>query len=152
MAKHSSVTCSCSINNNTFNKTRCVRRPFHTYTHYRTIILPLVLYGCETWSLTMKQKRRLRVFQKMTLGRIFGPLVVVLRSFAPLPPTQSPQHTVQNTYATALVFWRSWWWANTPETCRASPTATINIYNSCIKLVFFHTCVGMLRHSAKPIL
>ena len=35
---------------------------------YRTIILPVVLYGCETWSLTLREERRLRVF-----GRIFGP-------------------------------------------------------------------------------
>jgi UDP-galactopyranose mutase len=30
---------------------------------YRTIILPVVLYGCETWSLTLKEERRLRVFE-----------------------------------------------------------------------------------------
>ena len=39
---------------------------------YRTIILPIVLYGCETWSLTLLEERRLRVFQNMVL-RIFGP-------------------------------------------------------------------------------
>jgi hypothetical protein len=39
---------------------------------YRTIILPVVLYGCETWSLTMKEERRLRVFENNVL-RIFGP-------------------------------------------------------------------------------
>jgi hypothetical protein len=39
---------------------------------YRTIILPVVLYGCETWSLTLKEKRRLRVFENMVLRRIFG--------------------------------------------------------------------------------
>ena len=31
---------------------------------YRTIILPVVLYGCETWSLTLRDERRLRVFEK----------------------------------------------------------------------------------------
>src|SRR5215813_11172196 len=40
---------------------------------YRTIILPVVLYGCETWSLTLKEERRLRVFQNRVLRRIFGP-------------------------------------------------------------------------------
>ena len=30
---------------------------------HRTIILPVVLYGCETWSLTLKEERRLRVFE-----------------------------------------------------------------------------------------
>jgi hypothetical protein len=37
---------------------------------YKTIILPVVLYGCESWSLTLKEKHRVRVFQKR---RIFGP-------------------------------------------------------------------------------
>jgi hypothetical protein len=36
-------------------------------------ILPIVLYECETWSLTLEEKLRLRVFGKMMLGRIFGP-------------------------------------------------------------------------------
>jgi hypothetical protein len=40
---------------------------------YRTIILLLVLYGCETWSLTLKAERRLRVFKNRGLRRIFGP-------------------------------------------------------------------------------
>jgi hypothetical protein len=40
---------------------------------YRTIILPVVLYGCETWSLTLGEKRRLRVFENRVLRRIFGP-------------------------------------------------------------------------------
>jgi len=38
----------------------------------RTIILPVVLYGCETWSLTLREERKLRVFENM-LRRIFGP-------------------------------------------------------------------------------
>ena len=37
------------------------------------IILPVVLYGCETWSLTLREKRRLRVFEKRVLRRVFGP-------------------------------------------------------------------------------
>ena len=40
---------------------------------YRTIVLPVVLYGCETWSLTMREERRLKVFKKRVLRRIFGP-------------------------------------------------------------------------------
>ena len=39
---------------------------------YRTIILPLALYGCETWSLTLREKLRLRVFESRVLRRIFG--------------------------------------------------------------------------------
>jgi len=39
----------------------------------RAIILPLVLYGCETWSLTLREECRLRVFEKRVLRRIFGP-------------------------------------------------------------------------------
>jgi hypothetical protein len=40
---------------------------------YRNIILPVVLYGCETWSLTLKEEHKLRVFEKKVLGIIFGP-------------------------------------------------------------------------------
>jgi len=40
---------------------------------HRTIILPVVLYGCEIWSLTLKEERRLRVFVNRVLRRIFGP-------------------------------------------------------------------------------
>jgi len=40
---------------------------------YRTISLPVVLYGCETWSLTLREERRLRVFENKVLRRLFGP-------------------------------------------------------------------------------
>jgi hypothetical protein len=40
---------------------------------YRTLILPVVLYGCESWSLTLKEERRFRVFENGVLRRIFGP-------------------------------------------------------------------------------
>ena len=40
---------------------------------YRTVILPVVLYGCETWSLTLREERNLRVFENRVLRRIFGP-------------------------------------------------------------------------------
>jgi len=39
---------------------------------YRTIILPIVVYGCETWFLTLREERRLRVFENRVLRRIFG--------------------------------------------------------------------------------
>ena len=39
----------------------------------RTIILPVVLYGCETWSQTLREERRLRVFENRVLRRVFGP-------------------------------------------------------------------------------
>jgi hypothetical protein len=40
---------------------------------YKTIILPVVLYGCETWSLTLMEEHRLRLFENRVLRRIFGP-------------------------------------------------------------------------------
>jgi hypothetical protein len=39
---------------------------------YRIIIMP-VLYGCETWSLTLREERRLMMFENRVLRRIFGP-------------------------------------------------------------------------------
>jgi hypothetical protein len=39
---------------------------------YKTIILPVVLYGCETSSLTLREQHRLRVFKNRVLRRIFG--------------------------------------------------------------------------------
>ena len=39
---------------------------------YRTITLPVVLYGCETWSLTLREERRLRVFENRVLRKVFG--------------------------------------------------------------------------------
>jgi len=40
---------------------------------YRTIILPVVLYECETWSMTLREERRQRVFENRVLRRVFGP-------------------------------------------------------------------------------
>ena len=40
---------------------------------YRTVILPAVLYGCETWLLTLREECRLRVFENRVLRRIFRP-------------------------------------------------------------------------------
>jgi hypothetical protein len=39
---------------------------------YKTIILPVVLYGCESWSLTLREEHRLRVFENRVLRRIFA--------------------------------------------------------------------------------
>ena len=38
---------------------------------YIELILPVVLYGCETWSLTLREERRLRVFENRVLRRVF---------------------------------------------------------------------------------
>jgi hypothetical protein len=43
------------------------------YKIYIHIILPVILYGCERWSLTLREERRLRVFENRVLRRIFGP-------------------------------------------------------------------------------
>jgi hypothetical protein len=40
---------------------------------YRTILLPVVLYGCETWSLTLREEQRLKVFENRVLSMLFGP-------------------------------------------------------------------------------
>jgi len=40
---------------------------------YRTIILPVILYGCETWSLTLREERRLRVFENRVLMKVIRP-------------------------------------------------------------------------------
>ena len=37
------------------------------------VILPVILYGCETWSLTLREEHRLRVFENRVLRSIFGP-------------------------------------------------------------------------------
>jgi hypothetical protein len=39
----------------------------------KIIILPVVLYGCETWSLTLREEHRLRMFENRVLRGIFGP-------------------------------------------------------------------------------
>ena len=40
---------------------------------HKTLVLPLVLYGCVTWSLILREECRLRVFENRVLRRIFGP-------------------------------------------------------------------------------
>jgi hypothetical protein len=39
---------------------------------YKTIFLSVVLYGCETWSVTLREEHRLRVFENRVLRRVFG--------------------------------------------------------------------------------
>jgi hypothetical protein len=45
----------------------------YTYRIYKMIILPVILYGCEIWSLTLREEHRLRMFENRVLRRIFGP-------------------------------------------------------------------------------
>jgi hypothetical protein len=40
---------------------------------YKTIILPVVLHGCETWSLIVREEHKLRLSENRVLRRIFGP-------------------------------------------------------------------------------
>jgi hypothetical protein len=40
---------------------------------HKTVILPVVLYGCKIWSLTLREEHRLRIFENRELRRIFGP-------------------------------------------------------------------------------
>jgi hypothetical protein len=40
---------------------------------YKTVVLPVVLYGCETWCLTLREEHKLRVFENRVLRKIFGP-------------------------------------------------------------------------------
>jgi len=40
---------------------------------YRTVIFPVVVYRCKTWSLKLREKRKVRVFENRALKRIFGP-------------------------------------------------------------------------------
>jgi hypothetical protein len=49
---------------------------------YKTIILPVVLHGCETWSLTVKDEHRLRVFENRIARRVFAPKRVEIEEVA----------------------------------------------------------------------
>ena len=50
----------------------CTRIYMYQIKIYRTIIFPVVLYECETWSLTLREERRMRVFENRVLRRVFG--------------------------------------------------------------------------------
>jgi hypothetical protein len=57
--------CSESLSSRLFSKILKVKM-------YRTIILPVVLYGCDTWSVILREEQRLREFENRVLRRIFG--------------------------------------------------------------------------------
>jgi len=63
-------TCGHSVQNLLSSSLLCKNLKIRIY---RTIILPVVLYGCGTWSLTLREERRLRVFENSVLRRIFEP-------------------------------------------------------------------------------
>jgi hypothetical protein len=53
----------------------CLLSKIYKLIVYKTIILPVVLYGCETWSLTLREEHRLRMFENRVLRRIFCPKI-----------------------------------------------------------------------------
>ena len=53
------------------NKISCIKL-VHLLYLYRTLILPVVLYECETWSLTLREEHRLRMCENRVLRRIFA--------------------------------------------------------------------------------
>ena len=61
----------CRINMEKILSSRLLSKKLKVKT-YKTIILPVVLYGCETWSLTLRGEQRLRVFENKVLKKIFG--------------------------------------------------------------------------------
>ena len=70
-AEHmTTLTNSNKINSMFVNKGTCIHKCIKIY---RTIILPVVLYVCETWSLSLREEHRLRVSENRVLRRIFGP-------------------------------------------------------------------------------
>jgi hypothetical protein len=77
---------------------------------YRNIILPVVLYGCETWSLTLREERRLRVFENRVLRRIFGPKRDKVGKWRKLHNEE-----LNNVYSSPNIVWviksRRWRWA-----------------------------------------
>jgi hypothetical protein len=60
-----------AIQSRTFYPLVCCQKNVKVRT-YKTIILPVVLYGCETWSLTVREEYKLEVFENRVLRRIFG--------------------------------------------------------------------------------
>jgi hypothetical protein len=62
------LKCQMMQENSSYNKTKTIVSGAEV-----TVILPVVLYGCETWSLTSREEHRLRVFENRVLRRIFGP-------------------------------------------------------------------------------
>ena len=68
------TSCGIKIANNCKENVAKLKRVWKRSSAWcRTIILPVVLYGCETWSLTLRDEHRLRVFENRVFRRIFGP-------------------------------------------------------------------------------
>jgi hypothetical protein len=67
---NSGNACYCSVQN--ILSSRLISKNLNI-TIYKTVILPVLLYGCETWSFTLREEHRLRVFENRVLRRIFGP-------------------------------------------------------------------------------
>jgi hypothetical protein len=100
---------------------------------YRIIILPVVLYGCETWSLTLREERRLRVFENKMLRKIFGPRRDELtgewrrlhnEEINVLYSSPNLVRVIKSRRMNGLVMWRVWvrrrecvgsWWGNRRE-------------------------------------
>jgi hypothetical protein len=68
--RYSEIT-SATIQCKTFPLLYCLKKI--EYTVQNSLIFPVVLYGCESWSLTLRGEHRLRVFENRVLRRIFGP-------------------------------------------------------------------------------
>ena len=62
---------ACYYSLQKISSSRLLSKKLKVKTH-KTIILPVVLYRCETWSLTLKEEYRLRVFENKVLRKIFG--------------------------------------------------------------------------------
>ena len=66
---YSSLLCNHQVLTQTMKQIEIL----NVYIYYLIKILSVVLYGCETWSLTLREERRLRVFENRVLRRVFGP-------------------------------------------------------------------------------
>jgi hypothetical protein len=62
---------------------------------YRTIILPVVLYGCETWSLTLREEHRSEVFENKVTREIIG-------------PTRNGENYIMRSLTLIPLMWRIW--------------------------------------------
>jgi hypothetical protein len=70
---------------------------------YRTTILPLVLYGCETWSLKLREERRPRVCENRVLRRIFGPRRDVITGERKRLHNDEPHHVYCSPYIVPVI-------------------------------------------------
>ena len=72
------IKCRLKVRNSCYYSVQILLSPRLLYRNlqikiYKTVILPVVLYGCETWYRTLREECRLRVFENRILRRIFGP-------------------------------------------------------------------------------